>query len=140
MLVWGVACTPVPRGVKWVDAAPGTKDVAALVRTTSARAKAEKRRLVVYVGATWCEPCQVIHAAASNGSLDAAFPDLEFLAFDLDRDEAALERSGYTSNLIPLFVLPEPDGRAGSRRAEGGIKGEGNLDYLRNKLERLLAP
>ena len=132
------ACVAPPHHVKLVEA-PATDDVAALVRTTAEKAHAEHRRLVVYVGAKWCEPCQVIHAAAQDGSLDAAFPDLELLAFDLDRDRAALERAGYSSTYIPLFDVPNPDGRAGPRHAEGGLKHGDNLEFLRAKLKKLLA-
>jgi hypothetical protein len=132
------ACTPLPNRVVLVEA-PKTDDVAALVRTTATRARAEKRRLVVYVGARWCEPCQVIHSAAATGKLDAAFPDLELLVFDLDRDHEALERAGYVSTYIPLFVIPGADGRASTRHAEGGLKRGDNLQYLSDKLQKLLA-
>jgi thiol:disulfide interchange protein len=139
--LWLLAsCTAMPHGVKLVEAPAGTTDVAALVRDTQAQARAEHRRLVVYVGAHWCEPCQVIHAAASDGKLDGAFPDLELLVFDLDRDHDALDRAGYGSTYIPLFVLPGPDGRAGARRAEGGLKHGDNLQYLSEKLATLLGP
>ena len=133
-----LACTTAPKGVKLVDAPPGTQDVAALVRDTAEEARIEHRRLVVYVGAKWCHPCQVIHQAAETGKLDAAFPDLELLIFDLDRDRAALERAGYGSNLIPLFVIPDAEGRGGARRTEGGLEGDGNLQYLSGKLRALL--
>jgi hypothetical protein len=133
-----VACTTAPKGVKLVNAPPGARDVAALVRDTQAQASLEHRWLVVYVGAKWCHPCQVIHAAAESGKLDAAFPDLELLVFDLDRDRESLEQAGYDSRLIPLFAIPGPDGRASARRAEGGIEGEGNLELLTGKLHRLL--
>jgi len=125
--------------VKWVDAPPETKDVAALVRATAAQAKASHRRLVVYVGASWCEPCQAIHQAAASGKLDLAFPDLEVLAFDLDRDREALDQAGYASDLIPLFAVPLPEGRAGPRRAQGGLKRGDNVTYLTDKLRTLLS-
>jgi thiol-disulfide isomerase/thioredoxin len=123
--------------VDLVEAPPGIDDVAAYVRDTAARVTAANRRLVVYVGAAWCEPCQQIHAAALAHQLDAEFPDLTLLAFDLDRDGAALHRAGYESPLIPLFAVPLADGRAGERRAYGGVHDGDNVTLLKGKLAHL---
>ena len=136
-----VACqnSAAPRGaVEIVEAPAGTSDVAALVRQTAQLTQAEHRRLLVYVGASWCEPCQQIHAAILAHQLDATFPDLTLLAFDLDRDEAALAKAGYTSDLIPLFAIPGPDGRATARKEFGGKHAVDNVPLLTDKLRRLL--
>lgn len=112
-----------------IKAAPGS--VAAQARVQAARASAEGRQLLVYVGAGWCEPCKRFKDAIKSGSLDAVFPGMRLLEFDLDHDRKRLEEAGYQSTLIPLFVLPGPDGRASERRIEGSVKGpsavEGNL-------------
>src|SRR5436309_159966 len=116
--------------------APAGADVATLVRDTAARIA--PRRLIVYVGATWCEPCQQIHAAIIAHKLDAEFPDLTLLVFDQDRDGDALARAGYTSELIPLFALPGPDGRASGKKESGGKHDIDNVPLLTGKLHRLL--
>ena len=105
VLVIAVACVAVtacntaesarPR-LELVDA-PATKDVAALVTTELARAASAHKRLLVYVGAAWCEPCRRFHDAAMAGQLDADFGDLRLLVFDADRDTDALQRAGYIS-------------------------------------------
>src|SRR4029077_18975182 len=125
-------------GVELVDAPAGTIDVAAAVRQAAHDADARPRRLRGYVGATWCEPCQQIHAAAVAHQLDGEFPNVTLLQFDLDRDAKALDQAGYTSELIPLFALPGPDGRASSRRESGGVKVGDNVKLLTGKLHRLL--
>ena len=121
-----------------VDAPAGTADVAALVKQQQQELTAAHRRLVVYVGAAWCEPCQQIHAAIVSHRLDTEFPDLTLLAFDLDRDGAALDRAGYSSSLIPLFAIPDADGRGGRKREFGGRKDIDNVPLLTGKLHRLL--
>jgi hypothetical protein len=135
-----VACqnTASHSAVEIVEAPAGTTDVAALVRQTAQRTQAEHRRLLVYVGATWCEPCQQIHAAILAHQLDTTFPDLTLLAFDLDRDGTALEKAGYTSELIPLFAVPGSDGRATGRKEFGGKHAVDNVPLLTDKLHRLL--
>lgn len=129
---------PSAAGVQIIDAPQGTTDVAALVRATAAKVAVQHRKLVVYVGATWCEPCQQFHAAAARHALDGELPDLTLLEFDFDRDELALDKAGYTSPLIPLFVVPAADGRASPRRAFGGKHGIDNVPLLTGKVRALL--
>jgi hypothetical protein len=130
-----VACRP-PRP-EWTPAPP-TGDAAEVVRAELARAHADRRALMVYVGASWCEPCQRFHRAFESGALDAAFPRLRVLAFDLDRDAARLRDAGYVSRLIPLFAVPLSDGRASGRQIEGSIKGEGAVGEIAPRLRALL--
>src|SRR5579859_651153 len=129
------ACTrrepaaPPPGGPRFAAAAPeGAVDL--LVREAVARAADEHRRIVVYVGAGWCEPCERVHRAVEKGDLDATLPGLTLLEFDYDRDKERLAAAGYVSRFIPLFALPGPDGRASGRQVEGGIKGDGAVAYI----------
>ena len=52
---------------------------------------ASDARLVVYVGAKWCEPCQRFHQALATGADDDALRGVRFVEYDLDRAKAALE-------------------------------------------------
>ncbi len=114
-------------------------DVAETVRREVVRAKADKRDLLVYVGATWCEPCQYFHNAAAAGQLDATFPGLRLVEFDLDRDREALDRAGYSSKMIPLFALPRDDGSGSGEQIEGSIKGPGAVQQIAPRLQALLS-
>jgi thiol-disulfide isomerase/thioredoxin len=132
----GSAPLVLAQGVRFVKPGPG--DVASIVRSESAVAEQDGRKLIVYVGATWCEPCQRFHKAAQQGELDAEFPNLNILELDADDDHERAAAAGYRSRLIPLFVRPGPDGRASSRRFEGGIKGDGAVAQLAPRLKKLL--
>jgi hypothetical protein len=128
---------PQPKAeVRWVQ--PSGGDVAPLVRAEQARASSAGRRLIVYVGAVWCEPCQRFHDAAQHGDLDATFPTLTLLEFDIDRDRQRLAAAGYASRYIPLFAVPKEDGTASGRQIEGGIKGDGAVGFIAGKLKDLL--
>ncbi len=130
---------PAPKaGIRWTPAQEGG-EVAALVRTERARAVASNRQLLVYVGAVWCEPCQRFHHAAERGELDASFPALTLLEFDIDRDRERLAVAGYASRYIPLFAVPKEDGTASGKQVEGGIKGDGAVGFITAKVEDLLA-
>jgi hypothetical protein len=126
---------PVYTGpVRLVQAGPG--DVPPLVIAAAADAAKEHRRLLVYVGASWCQPCEAFHAAAERGDLDAALPGLTLLTFDSDVDNDRLVEAGYQSRLIPLFAVPGPDGR-GTPRATSGARTGG--DYVAELVPRVQA-
>lgn len=125
------------RGIRIVHAGAGS-DAAKVVRDERARAKSDGRDLVVYVGAKWCEPCKHFHAAAEQGLLDADFPDLTLLEFDLDEDRDRLATAGYVSDFIPLFAMPAEDGKASDKRFSGSVKGNAAVANISPRLRSLL--
>jgi thiol-disulfide isomerase/thioredoxin len=108
------------------------------VKNELLRANRDGKQLLVYVGATWCEPCRRFHQAAAEHKLDAAFPRLRLLVFDDDRDGGRLAMAGYTGKYIPMFVRPNPDGRSSGRQIEGSVKGDGAVDQIVPRLRTLL--
>jgi thiol-disulfide isomerase/thioredoxin len=126
------------RGVRMVHAGTGS-DAAQVIREAARREAADGRDVVVYVGATWCEPCQRFHKAAAAGELDTDFPQLTLIEFDLDEDRDRLDRAGYRSALIPLFVKPNADGTASNKRFEGSVKGDHAVANIAPRLRALLA-
>ena len=134
---------PAASGHVRIVEAPPAGDVEPIVRDAVDAAKASggpSDVLLVYVGATWCEPCQRFHHAVERGDLDTTFPGLTLLEFDLDRDRERLASARYTSKLIPLFALPASDGAASGKQVEGGIKGEGAVAFIVPRLKALLRP
>lgn len=125
------------RGIRIVHAGAGS-DAAKVVRDERARAKSDGRDLVVYVGAKWCEPCKHFHAAAEKGLLDADFPDLTLLEFDLDEDRDRLATAGYVSDFIPLFAMPAEDGKASDKKFSGSVKGNAAVANISPRLRSLL--
>jgi hypothetical protein len=86
-------------------------------------AEAAQLRVLVYVGASWCEPCQRFHEAVERGELNGTLNGLRFLEFDQDQDAAALKAAGYVYQFIPVLALPDPDGRNHGKMISGSIKG-----------------
>jgi len=126
-----------PTRVEMVPAPP-SGDLSKWVRDEQLRASRDGRFLLVYVSATWCEPCRAFQDAAARGELDAEFGKLRLLKFDFDRDQDRLANAGYASEMIPLFAVPEPSGRGGPRRHAGAIKGADAVDFLRAPLRQLI--
>ena len=123
-----------------LKAAPGLADGRVWVRTEMKRAEMEQRKLVIYVGASWCEPCVRFHDAVLAGQLDRELAGVRFLELDADvheriRGEADL---GCSSRMIPLFARPTAEGRCGAERVEGAIKGDGAVGFILPRLVGLL--
>lgn len=131
------AAAPASTPPQFVEAEPG--DVVEVVKRAVDSARADGRTLVVYVGATWCEPCEAFHRALERGELDAALAGTRFLEFDADVDGARLDAAGYGGRYIPRFVVPTDDGRASAHAVEGGIKGEDAVDHIMKRLGPALA-
>jgi thiol-disulfide isomerase/thioredoxin len=131
---------PVAKGApEFVKATAAGAVLADLVQESRRKADAEGRKLVVYVGAPWCEPCQRFHEAIEAGKLDAELAGVRFLEFDADEDRDALRDGGYGGRLIPRFALPGPDGRGTEAKVEGGSKGDAAVTDILERLRPLLA-
>jgi thiol-disulfide isomerase/thioredoxin len=117
----------------------GEGEVDAVVRQGLQATTAAGDRMVVYVGASWCEPCEAFHQAVERGELDEDLAGVRFLEFDSDRHGGRLPAAGYGGRLIPRFVLPLPDGRGSEHRTEGGIPGDGAVEHIMARLRPLLA-
>jgi thiol-disulfide isomerase/thioredoxin len=131
--------SPKPPNVEWVTVPEGAEP-AAFVTSELARAKSDHKKLLVYVGATWCEPCQRFHKAAQAGELDNVFPDIRLVDLDADKDAAIVDALDCRSQLIPLFSMPDESGHCSAKRVEGGIKGDGAVGYIAPRLRSLLGP
>lgn len=109
-------------------------DALSLIRTERLRAKAEDRALVVYVSATWCEPCKKMKQEIEAGNLDDKLGKTTLLAFDADKDLDRLGSAGYTFKFVPFVALPGADGRPAETQEATG-KGSNAWKELMGKLE-----
>ena len=98
------------------------------------------RPVILYVGATWCEPCKRIHDALEGGALDRELAGAVFLEYDLDQHLTILGASDLAceSKLVPLFARANADGTCGGRRTEGGVKGEAAVPSIVPRVKTLL--
>ncbi len=122
-----------------IQAAPARGALADIIGKEQTRARADGRKLLVYVGATWCEPCQYLKQAIKRGELDAEFAGLRLLEFDRDRDETRLREAGCLSRMIPLLARVNGTRCSSRARMEGSIKGPGAVAEMTPRLKALLA-
>lgn len=144
VLVWALvilgSCEKSQRapasGPQLVRAGDGPAD--AVVRAAIAEADKAGQLVMVYVGATWCEPCKRFKQALASGELDQPLAGVRFVEFDDDHDEERLTAAGYDGEMLPRFVVPTREGRGTARRIEGSIKGAGAAAELTPRLRALL--
>ncbi len=120
---------PVAEAVRAVHASPSgavdivrgiaAGDVALAISDELVAATEANRRTLVYVGATWCEPCKRFKKAVLAGELDAQLKGLRFLEFDADRDGERLQKAGYSYTFVPYFGTARFDGKAAGPSAAG---------------------
>ena len=115
--------------VKVIDANPDS-DALSLVRAKRLEAKAEGRVLVVYVSATWCEPCKRLKAELDSGRLDDRLAKVTLLAFDADKDGDRLGAAGYSYRFVPYVALPGADGHPAESQQATGKGGEAWRELL----------
>lgn len=121
-----------PRFVPVAAGTPVADEVRGVVKASG------EERVVVYVGASWCEPCQEFHEALERGDLDDELAGVKFLEYDADVDNERLETAGYGGRMIPRFALPGDDGRFSGKKIEGGIKGKGAVKHIMGRLRPML--
>ncbi|MCU0699231.1 MAG: thioredoxin [Myxococcaceae bacterium] len=114
-------------------------DVANIMSAQRSKSKAEGRQVLLYCGASWCEPCRFFHEAVDRGELTGKLGALDLVAFDAQVDAERMLMAGYESQFIPLFAAVGPDGKGTGKKIEGSVKGPGAVDDLVSKLQGLLA-
>ena len=127
------AVPSAPARVDVVEASPDV-DTVSFIRAKRLEARAARRVLVVYVGASWCEPCKKLRSELASGRLDERLGRVSLLTFDADRDVDRLGAAGYTFTSVPYVALPGADGRPTDSRAAAG-KGARAWEELLGKLD-----
>jgi len=141
LLLFLVACgsSSSAQHVVELRPAPADGELAPYIASEVTRGQRDGVPVLVYVGATWCEPCRDFHDAAASGALDKELGAIRFLELDLDRDGDRLAAAGYRSELVPLFAKPGADGRASGVQTDGVQKGGRYVEQLTPRIKQVVS-
>ena len=136
----GIATMEKRGGVGWTTYTDSRVDVSRVITEQGKEIDKVGQTPIVYVGATWCEPCLRFKQAVKTRRLDDQLTGLHFLEFDLDRHRGGLESARYQSRMIPLFCIPNlQTGESTGRCMQGSVKGPGAIENIVPRLKELLA-
>jgi thiol-disulfide isomerase/thioredoxin len=79
------------------------------------RATAERKPLVIELGATWCEPCVAIKQLDGEPALEQARAQVVFARYDLDEPVGATVAARLGVSSVPTELVVDPGGRVVER-------------------------
>ena len=127
--LWPKRATPA----RWIVLRPdGGQPLLQLMRGEFAAARARSTRPLLYIGATWCPPCQVVKTQQQR--LREALIGTSIIEVNLAdwQNINGLEENGFQIDMIPVFYSVDVNDRAAS--------GWGRNDGQTNELSSILAP
>ncbi len=127
-----------PSGKVELVTAIAAGQAAASIADEIALATTDNKRCVVYVGATWCEPCKRFKKALLAGELDTELQGARLLEFDADLDKSRLNAAGYSWRYVPFFAVPRLGGDNSGRVTAGVPSKSAPMAPLAKRIATLL--
>jgi len=125
-----VAFQPLTSSVATVSAAgirlkPAQGDLAKLVPTEAATARAKNLKPFVEVRADWCGPCRELEASMTDPLMVDAFAGTYIITLDADDwDAKQFASAGLDPRAIPVFFALDDQGKPTGRKINGGAWAE----------------
>jgi hypothetical protein len=111
------------RGFELDEVAPG-RPLAVVLSDGAAKAKAKGLRPFLYIGATWCQPCQKLHRSLDDERMVDAFRGTYVIHLDLDAWERELPSVGLRVAQVPVFFQLDAQGKPTGKSLDGGAWNE----------------
>lgn len=104
------------------DLKPAEGALPVLLSGELAKAKAQKLKPIVYIGATWCAPCVAIGKSLGDPLMVDAFQGTYVIHLDLDAWDKALGQAGFRTDAVPVFFQVDDAGKP-VKKVDGGAWG-----------------
>jgi thiol-disulfide isomerase/thioredoxin len=123
----------------WVAVHPGTGPLAALVAAEIATHPTGNLKPIVYLGASWCGPCQEIKRSKDDPRMLDAFDGAMVIEVDIDEwNKEQLTALGYKTGVIPVFIAVDRDARALGPMIDGGAWGDNVPEIMAPPLKKFV--
>lgn len=123
---------------RWIELEPASTGLAALLAGHAQRAGEQGLAPVLYVGASWCQPCKLLEQHRDDPQVARALRGTYTIELDFDDwTVAELSASGYEMQAVPVFFAIGADGKAAGPRLDGG-PWIGSAEQIAAAFERFL--
>lgn len=128
LLALGCASPPPPQAAPkppiHTSDLPDGSDVSAGLRGAVGEAERAGLKPVLYLGATWCQPCVAYERALFHPEMVAAHANVLLVKADFDRHGSALEAAGFVASGVPFWCHLDREGGNSGRCITGAAWGE----------------
>ena len=128
-----------PAAEAWSKVAAGAS-LAGKIKARVADAEKAKLKPVVYVGATWCEPCLAIKKHRDDPRMKEAFTGVAIIEVDMDQWKSEqFAELNMKPSAIPVFYAVGSDGKATGKEIDGGAWGDNIPENMAPPLKRFFS-
>jgi len=137
---WLAACrddSPLPAGAtaaptrsqgagasRWIELPASNTALDALLAEHAQRAAEQGLKPVLYIGASWCQPCKFLKEHRDDPRVASALRGTYTIEIDFDDwTVAELSASGYGVQAVPVFFAIGAGGKAAGPKLDGGAWG-----------------
>lgn len=124
----------------WMKIGSGGEALESKLKAEVGKAAERRQKPVLYIGATWCEPCSALKKYKSDPRMAEAFQGTYVIELDLDDwkvDE--LKALGFRAGVVPVFHVLGADGRASGPTIDGGAWGDNIPENMAPPLKKFFS-
>lgn len=134
------AAMTAEKASSWVKVGSGGEALQSRLKAEVGKAAERRQKPILYIGATWCEPCAALKKYKSDPRMAEAFEGTYVIELDLDDwklDE--LKALGLRAGVVPVFHALGADGRASGKTIDGGAWGDNIPENMAPPLKRFFS-
>jgi thiol:disulfide interchange protein len=115
---------------RWIEQEHADTALVTLLAEHARHAAEQGLRPVLYVGASWCQPCKLLLQHRDDPRVVNALRGTYTVEVDFDDwTVAELGASGYDVQAVPVLLAIGPDGKAAGPRLDGAAWG-GDVEHM----------
>ncbi len=127
------------RNPSWVAVPKGSGGLAAAIAREIAKKPSATAKPIVYLGASWCDPCAAIKRFKTDPRMLDAFQGTYVIELDVDDWKSeGLGALGYKTGTVPVFYAVDAAGKASGPTINGGAWGDNIPETMAPPLKKFV--